>query len=360
MNRKLLIRILVPVAVVAVVIVVTQVLKSRNEVTEPEPPIRPVKTMVVEDTPAQFRRIFSGRLEASQTVDLAFLTSGDLVELPVNEGDRLEKGELIARLDARDARSRFDAARADMVLAETELSRSKTLFEEQLIAASEFEGARRSFEVALASFETATKAVEDTEMRAPFAGIVARINVDNFQKVQAGQVIATFFNPEGFDIVIDLPETVVTLIPHYTAKLTAQFEQAPERLFPLEIKEFATVADTYTKSYPLTLSMERPADLLILPNMTVSVNVDFTRKAEILDEQYLVPVTAIVYDVQEDASVVWILDDTTMTVNPRPVEIERGQGGEVVIRSGLKAGDIVVTAGGSFLNRDQKVRFFEG
>lgn len=360
MNTKRLIRIGSVVVVVAVVIVITQMIKARNIPEELLPPIRPVKTMVVADTPSQFRRVLPGRLEASETVDLSFLTSGDLIELPIKEGDRLVKGDLIARIDARDAQSGFNAARADFVLAESELDRNKTLFDEELISAAEFDSKRRTFDVTLAAFDTAVKAVEDTEIRAPFDGMVAQSNVDNFQKVQAGQVIVIFFNPAGFDITIDVPESLVTQIPYYTSEIHAEFQQAPGRIFPLEVKEFATVADTYTKSYSLTLSMDRPEDVLILPNMTVTVNIDFTRKAVIDSNEYLVPASAIVYNVDSDEAVVWVVDESSMTVNPKPVDADRTQGGDVIIEGGLNAGEIIVIAGGNFLNRDQQVRFFEG
>lgn len=360
MNKKTIIRAGAVIAVVALVIIVTQVIKSNRTVVEVAEPIRPVKSMVIASTPSQFRRVFPGRLEASQTADLAFLTSGDLIELPVKEGDRLVKGDLIARLDARDAQSVFDAARADLILAESELDRNKTLFDEELISAAEFEIKKRTFDVAVAGFESAVKTVEDTEIRAPFDGMIAKRNVDNFQKVQAGQVIVTFFNPSGFDIIIDIPESLVTQLPYYSSEIHAEFQQAPGQVFPLEVKEFSTVADTYTKTYSLTLSMDRPDDVLILPNMTVTVNVDFTREAVVEDNQFLVPASAIVYDVETDETVIWLVDESTMTVNPKPVQADRTQGGDIVVEGGLQVGDIIVTAGGPFLNRDQEVRYFEG
>lgn len=359
MNKKNLIRAGLVLASIAAIIIITQLLKSPGGTADVEPPVRPVKTMEVQTTPGQFRRIFPGRLQASQTVNLSFLNSGDLVEFPVQEGDRLEPGDLIARMDARDAQSALDAARADLNLANVELERNQTLFDEELISAAEFDIKRRGFDVSLAAFETASKAVEDREIRAPFQGVLAKRFVENFEKVQAGQTIVTFFDPTGIEIVIDIPESVVMQYPHYTSVFSAEFEQSPGNEYNLDVKEFATVADPYTKTYALTLNMERPEGFLILPDMTVSVNVDFTRKAAVADNDFLVPSTSIVYDVETDSSVIWVVDTNTMTVNPVPVIPDRSQGGEVVILDGIKPGDTIVTAGGGFLNRDQKIRIFE-
>ena len=359
MSKKSIVRIILVLAILAIIIGVTQFIKHSSKPEEVQPPVRPVKTMKIQNTPSQLHRVFPGQMQASETADLAFLTSGDLVELPVKEGDKLKKNDLIASLDATDVRNALDAARADLTLAKAELERNQTLYEEELISAAEFDVKRRAFDVALAAFNTAAKAVSDAEIRAPFDGIVAKRYVDNFEKVQAGQPIVTFFNPTGIDIIIDVPETIVNMIPHYTAKMTAVFEQEPNKTYPLTVKEFATVADKYTKTYALTLTMERPDGLLVLPDMTVTVNVDFTRKANISDENFLVPSTAVVYDVKTDTSVVWVLDESTMTVNPQTVQTNRIQGGEIVIQNGLKVGDVIITAGGSYLNPGQKVRKME-
>jgi RND family efflux transporter MFP subunit len=359
MNKRTLVRAGTALAAVALVIIITQLVKKSGGKDVMEPPIRPVKTMLIQDTPSQFRRVFSGQMQASQTANLSFLTGGDLVEFPVKEGDFLKKDELIARLDATEAQNAFEAARADLTLAKAELERNQTLYDEELISAAEFDVKRRAFDVSLAAYNTAAKAVQDREIRAPFDGVIAKRFVDNHEKVQAGQTIVTFFNPTSIDIIIDVPETIVNQIPYHTAEMTAVFEQNPNVSYPLTVKEFSTVADKYTKTYALTLTMEKPEGVLVLPDMTVTVNIDFKRKAVVTDESFLVPSTAIVFDVETDDSVIWVLDKETMTVNPKSVEADRTQGGEVVISGGLEVGDTIVTAGGGFLSPGQKVRIYE-
>jgi RND family efflux transporter MFP subunit len=358
MNKKNIIRAAVVVAVVAAVIIITQIAKGRKVVEEVEPPIRPVKVMEILDTPAEFRRVFPGGMKASQTADLSFLTSGDLVTLPAREGARLKKGEVIASLDARNALNAQDSARADMVLTKSELDRSSILFKEELISRADYEVKLRAYDVAVAAYDTSTKAVEDMQIRAPFDGIVAKRYVENFEKVQAGQKIVTYYNPDGLDIVIDIPEAVVNILPEYTTEMTAVFEQVGTETYPLTVREFATVADPYTQTYAVTLFLSRPEGLRVLPDMTVTVNVDFTRKTQVENENILVPSTAVVYDVENDSSAVWVLDKNTMTVNPKKVEVDRAQNGQIVIIDGISAGDTIVTAGGGFLKPDQKVRIY--
>ena len=107
--------------------------------------------------------------------------------------------------------------------------------------------------------------------------------------------------------------------------------------------------------------MPRPNGMVSLPDMTVSVNLNAKRKFTVRDDSYLVPSTAIVYDIETDSSVVWVVDESgdPLTVSPREVTANRTQGGEVIVTGGLESGDLIVIAGGGFLNKGQAVRIYE-
>ncbi len=363
MNKKNLIRAGIVLAFVAAIIITAQITKNSAGTDEIAQPIRPVKTFRVESIPAQFQRGFPGRVTASQTVDLSFLGSGEVTEFPVREGQSLKQGEIIAKLDDSDARSNLDAAGADLNLARVELERNRTLFEEELISAAEYDIKKRSYNVALAAYQISNKAVLDRLILAPFDGLVAKRFVENYEKVEAGQKVVTFIDPTSIDITIDLPESVFLQWPNFRSSYSAEFEQAPMTPFPLTLKEFATVADPYTKTYAVTLQMDRPeeSDILILPDMTVKVRMDASRRSEVDVNNFLVPSTAVVYDVNTDGSVIWIVDESTdpITVLPRIVMANRSEAGEIVITEGLKDKDLIVVAGGGFLNSGQQVRIFE-
>ena len=85
---------------------------AREEAPEPAPVVRPVKTMTL-GTAEMGGRIFPGRVEATNQVDLAFRVGGPLIEFPVREGQFIRKGQLVARIDPRDFQIRLNAAKAD-------------------------------------------------------------------------------------------------------------------------------------------------------------------------------------------------------------------------------------------------------
>jgi len=363
MTSKAIRRFIIVGIIIAVIIIVTQIIKNRP--VEEEPPlIRPVKTLVVEDSPSRFERVFPGKLQASQSADLAFVISGELIDFPVKEGDKLKRGDLIARLNSEDAQSMYDSAYAKFKLAESEFKRKEELYKAEVISKADYETYMSNYQVALAELNNAKKSLEDTELRAPFEGIVAKRFVDQGETVRAGQTVVTFMNPSAFDITIDVPESLVHKLKYYYAKVTAEFPNNPGKSYPLTIKEYATVADPYTNTYALTYSMPQPDDFTLLPNMTVNVKAEFVRREDIMQNNgYILPASAVVYNVDNKGPVVWVVDKNTMTVKPKPVVLPENsnqiENGDIIISEGLETGDIAVIAGGNFLEEGQKVRLME-
>ena len=106
--------------------------KEEEKVTEEV--ARPVKTMTVTSAGEALRRTFPGRVRAAQRVDLAFQVDGPLIELPVDEGQEVKKGSLVARIDPKDfqvnlrnAEGQLGKAEAALQLAQSEYDRVKRI-----------------------------------------------------------------------------------------------------------------------------------------------------------------------------------------------------------------------------------------
>jgi RND family efflux transporter MFP subunit len=358
MNKKRIITIAVVVVAMIVIIGGAQIIKGRQPEIVIEPPERPVKLMTVTGAAMTERLVYPGRLKASQTVELSFEVEGRLEELPIKEGDIMQTGDLIARLDQRDFFNIQAAERSVMDKTKTDLDRAQQLFDEDLIAATEMETRQTAYNVARAGFQVSSKALEDSEIRAPFAGILARRYVENLEQVEAKQVIALFQDLDNVEVVINIPESVVARAAQYDISFSAQFD--PETSYSMELREFSNQADTVTKTFAATLIMPRPDNENILPGMTVSVNVDMEKIIGEETDTYLIPLDAIVYDAKKHNASVWIYDESSGQVISRKVET-LGVAGELVeVVAGLSEGDELVIAGASFLFEGQKVRRFEG
>jgi RND family efflux transporter MFP subunit len=320
--------------------------------------VRPVKTLVVGGDDAARRRELPGTVRAAERVDLAFQTAGKIIELPVKQGQPVKKGDLIARLDDRSFRANVRAAEAQYKEAEANFKRAHQLVAKDFISKTEYENLRARRDTAEADLEKARKALEDTVIRAPFAGVLAKRTVENFQEVQAKQEIGSLQDTSSIEIVVAAPERLVALRGRVAnVKLLAVFDTVPGRSFDVTVKEFATVADPTTQTFQYVLMMPQPAGTNILPGMTAIVKVSADLAGgDTAPSDLVVPAQAVFADAAGTANV-WVVDPASNTVQLRQVQTGDLAGGEDIrVVSGLQAGEMIAVAAVTRLRAGMKIR----
>ncbi|MHC4982216.1 MAG: efflux RND transporter periplasmic adaptor subunit [Planctomycetota bacterium] len=358
MRKRRLAVIAAAVAVPAVATAAVYLIRGgpQDEPLDKAPVIRPVKTMVLRAPGSALRRTFPGRVKAAEEVDLSFQVSGLLVELPIKEGQDVARNELLARLDERDFQNKLASATAKAAEAKSNLERIKLSFEKGVATRKELDEARKAYDVAEADRKIAAKALADTELRAPFAGVVARTFVENYQNVEAKKHIVSLQDVSTIKIVVDIPETIVMDIKKYrSAETVAIFEARPDLEFDLEVSEFGTEADPQTLTYPVTLAMPAPEELTILPGMSATVRMDAPWPEGEGAADLVIPVSAVFSD-EPEKSHVWVIDKDSMTVHKRQVRIGDMTGNNIIILGGLKSGEEIAIAGVSHLREGMEVR----
>jgi len=329
------------------------------------PAVRPVKILEIGAGGGGMTREFPGKISAAQTTDVAFEVSGRIVELPVDEGQRVEEGAVLARLDPRDFEAQRDAAVAAEKSALAELERTRALFEADVAPKQQLEVAERNYDVWKAKGTTAHKALEDAVLRAPFAGEVARKLVDDFANVRAKDPILILQDNSHLEIVIDIAEgDYVRMRPDLdNAERTARAKprvivgSIPDREFPARITELATAADPTTRTYAVTLAFDNPPDVNILPGMTAKVRIGGPG-AETAMETIWIPAHAARTDDTGEAFV-WVVDATSMKVRRTPIALGELSGDLVQVMVGLEGGEQIATSGVHHLREGMQVRRFE-
>jgi len=290
-----------------------------EEIQEAEPVARPVKLMTIGGLEGGVERTFPGRVSAGQQVDLAFRVGGPLIELSIDEGQAVKKGQVVARIDPRDFQIRVNSARAQFEKAEADIERLAALYEKDAASKAQLDQARAVRDVAKASLDDADADLGDTRLRAPFAANVGEKFVKNFQDVQQKEPIVSLVGLDTVEIGVDLPEGIVARLrmgEDKQVEVIARFDAAPDREFALEITELASQADPRTQTYKATLVMPQPEGINILPGMTADV-VARIDAADGLKEAIIVPALAVAADAS-GAAFLWVVDDA-MRVHKRPV-----------------------------------------
>lgn len=333
--------------------------KKKEEVVKKEV-VRPVKIMAVSMAGAEeMTREFPGRVRASQRVDLAFQVAGPLITLPIEEGQQVKKGQVLARIRPRDFETEIAKGKAKALEAEQQYLRYKDLYAKNQVSKADFDKYKSQSDISKARLKEAEDTLDDTFLRAPFAGVVARRYVDNFQDVQAKEPIVSLQDISRVEVLVNVPENMISQVEkgkgRETALAHATFAMAPGQQFPLSLKEYATEADPQTQTYQVTLLMEQPTGINILPGMTATV-VGSRSTEESNQGDITVPAIAVFSDYDGDSSV-WVFQTDTQTVHQRKVKTGELSGSDSIkIVAGLELGEQIAVTGVNSLREGMKVR----
>lgn len=316
--------------------------------------VKPVKTYVVHDYKNNELWEFPGTVKAHKEAILSFQLDGNIAEISAQEGMRVKKGDLLARLDDRDYKFRIDALKARLKDAKTELDRQRELYDKNVGTKNSYERALTAFQVVESEVNRGLKGLEDTIIRAPFDGVVTKRYVDQYQEIGKNKDVLLLQDISKLDIEVNVHEKLMAgEDKRDRLRLTASFASLPNQFFEVKIKEFQTEANPNTMSYKVTLTMDNPKNHRILPGMSAIVNSSIINS----NESYVaIPNTAL-FSFNQDAFKVWVFEDNM--VKQRDVIVGESHGDLVTIASGLKANEIVVIAGVHSLYDQQKVKIYQ-
>ena len=338
--------------------------------------IRPVRAIQVAVGGSLTDRSFPGRAKATQEVDLSFRVSGPLIVL-ANDivGKEYKQGELVARIDPRDYEVELENAQGQFARAEAALERADNDYKREQRILTQDAGAtsKAAVERKMAGRDTAAadvkalkasvSAAEDrlayTTVTAPFDSTVVSQYVQNFEHVNAKQAIVRMVDHSRIEMVVNIPENLISNLP-YISNIRAVFDAFPGVEVPATIKEVGREASKTTRTYPVTIIMDQPEGIKILPGMAGRTTADNRSPDDARGDTILVPISAIFSPEENDKSFVWVGDGETGIVSRREVGIGELTDTGVPVLSGIEPGDWVITAGVSYLSEGQKVKLMEG
>jgi len=323
--------------------------------------VRPVQVTVVRYGGASETVSLTGQIQARNQVNLAFRVGGRLIERRVDVGGRVSPGQLVARLEAHDARNSLLAAEADLAAARATLLQSennerryRSLVSTGVISRAQFDEAQQQLAAAQsrvssasASLQTARDNLKRTELYSDASGVVTSKGAEPGEVVQAGQTVVQVAQSDGKDGVFNVPAALMRDPARVPANVSVALADAPNIAATGHIREVAPEADPVTRTYLIKVTLDNPSAAMRL-GATVIGTATFAPHAAVV-----IPATSLVQ------LAVWVVDPRTKQVALRAVAVDRYENSEVIIASGLKDGDTVVTAGVHALRPGQLVRLLE-
>jgi membrane fusion protein, multidrug efflux system len=338
---------------------------------EPAPePVRSVKLLTVGPSSLSAASEYAGEVRARVESRLGFRVGGKLVERPAEVGQRVKAGQLLARLDAQDlalsgqaAQAAVTAALTQRDLARADLERFKGLLAQGFVSQAEIDRRQATLDAAEATLRQAQaqSSVQGNQtgyarLLADAPGVVTAVQAEAGQVVQAGGPVVVLAQDGERDVVIAVPEDRLAQVRPGTPARVRPWAQADGSVdLKATVREVAASADPATRTYQVKLALPAEATLPLGATAYVTLDTPYTGQAAIT-----LPTTAVMQSAEGDrsGSIVWLFDQGSGTVQPRPVQVAGADGNRVVIAEGLKPGDEVVAAGGHVLSAGQKVTRF--
>ncbi|QBF30982.1 efflux RND transporter periplasmic adaptor subunit [Thalassococcus sp. S3] len=302
-------------------------------------------------------RQFFGRIEARETVELSFEVSGHMNVVNATEGARVPKGAVLAALDPVPFERAVRRAELSLDQAERDLQRARTLAQSNVASQVRAQDAETARDLAKVALREARDALSDTQIVAPFDGLVAQRLTPNFTNVPQGQPILRLHDMSEVQVSFELPER---LLARAVAIEGITFEtRLPgfEDPVPLRYVEFHAETGRIGQSYTVSLAFPKIESPFLVPGGTVTV----TASVPVTRDGIELPVSALLSGADRSASV--MVFDTTgndrAKVRRHPVEVQSETGTSFVV-TGIDPGTEIVAVGGHLLTDGQTVRRYIG
>jgi len=328
---------------------------------------RPVKVFRVEKIDDKIVTPYAGQVQARFETTLSFRVAGKIIARPVEIGDFVHKGQLLAKLDTSDyhlsvesIKAQLKSAIADRDFAKDDLARYRELLNQKVISPPDFDrhqtvykNAQERVAALEAQLKQTTNQLDYTELSADRDGVITALDVEKGQVVAAGQSIVKLAQLDEKEIHFDIPEQRVAEIKNHQS-VTVGLWSAGERKFNAKIREISATADSTSRTYRAKATLlDGQEEARLGMTATVWIAADKT-------QQIAVPLSAVFTSQnQPTQQKVWLIDEATSTVQAVPVQLGNVLPNELVSVEGLQTGQLIVNAGVQRLKEGQSVRLLE-
>ncbi|WP_112151767.1 efflux RND transporter periplasmic adaptor subunit [Rahnella aceris] len=324
------------------------------------PSVRPVRTISAPPPVALSSLIQTGEIRAHEEVTLGFRLDGRILTRQAEVGDRVIAGQVLATQESETSRNQFSSAQADLnsaraaeQVAALSLRRMQLLMPSGAIARSQLDSAQADWQAARAKRQSSEDALKNaqenvswTKLTAPADGVITQVSASAGQVVSAGQSVITLASGSLRDAVFDVADP--QSVPQQADSLfTISLLSAPSGVAQGHFRDVSPQADPQTRTWRLRITLDNPP-----PAMALGASVQLTLNAS---GPRLIALPASALTRSGDKPAVFVVDEKTLTLHLRPVDIGRYSTSEIFLSAGVQPGERVVIAGVSKLREGEKV-----
>ena len=322
--------------------------------------IRPVRALKAVMEGSDIATEFSGEVRPRIESRLGFRVPGKIIARKVDVGTVVKRGQVLMQLDPQDlllgqaqAKAGLSAAESNRDLAKAELKRYQELREKNFVAQAVLDAKDTAFRAAQASYDQARAGLSNQSNQASYAslvadvdGVVTGIDAEVGQVVAAGSPVVRVAKTGELDVVVGIPEDKVNSIRHMSDVKVRMWANQGE-VIVAKLRELSPIADPVTRTFTAKVALS-PEVKDVRLGMTATVSFGMKNPRAMIR----LPLTALLQE--KNVNSVWVVE--AGAVKLMPVQLGGTAGEDVLIASGVSAGQMVVTAGVNLLKNGQKVK----
>ncbi|MFL2923327.1 MAG: efflux RND transporter periplasmic adaptor subunit [Limisphaerales bacterium] len=320
--------------------------------TKNSPQSKPVLVELIEIKRGTIEEILerSAALQAEEQVQVLARTQNPAIELLVEEGDNVEKDQVLLRLESDSQKTAYDQTMTQFDKARVEFERLEKLYKESLISESDYLNAKFAYEQARLQLDTAKRDLDYTEVRAPIKGTITARSVKVGDKVTTGTSIFEIINLESTVAVVHAPEQY---LPKLKKDMQARLISGTldNQVFEGYVKRISPVVDAEAGTVKVVVGVKERGSLS--PGMWVQVELVLDEN----DEAILIPKRSITYAVDQAFAFKVDTDEEGLRRAKRQLVVVRNSDKEHIEPvDGFEEGDLIVVAGQGGLKDDSAIR----
>lgn len=345
--RRNIPKVVIILAAIGVILAVKQLPQQQRQAPPTEaPPVNVTVTPVVAEPELPDTFDLPAIVEPNKIVTVSAEIEARVERIPLVEGSTVRAGDLLVQLNADLLQPAFEMAKAQVERDQIEYERMANLVKDDATPKRDLDDATTRLTVSKATLEQARARLERTRIVAPSDGILNDLPVEEGEYVQIGVPVAQVVDIDTVKVAVEIPERDIAFFEvGQTAQVLADIKGCEESMEG-KITFISELADERTRSTRMEITIANKERLLRSGQI---VRASLTRR--ILKDAILIPLLAVIP--MEDGKAVYVVNSEQ--AQRREVKLDIIKGDRILVTSGLKPGDRLITAGHRFVAPGQKV-----
>jgi membrane fusion protein (multidrug efflux system) len=310
-----------------------------------KPPVN-VVVLPLKPTTITDRINLPGSIEPWTRLQLKSKLNGTITEVLVREGDEVQKGDVLARMEAKDYKIALNRAEAAYRLAKSDYERDKSIYDKGVIPTSAMDANKTKMQTAQADYENASLLYSRTTITSPMTGVIRRMYAKIGLQLSVGDPLAEILEIDRLKGVIGIPESDVTAVRKLN-RVNITIQALNNREISAGIHFLSPSPETVARIYNLELEIDNKKGE-IFPGMFIRADII----KESVKETLAIPFYSVIS--RNDEQFVYVEEDGT--ARKRVVTLGIMEKWMIQITHGLQAGDMLVVEGHRDVEDGQKVK----